>query len=121
MKHRRIVKMPYTRISAEDKRRLIAAYENNEDYRHLAEMLNIATAYSIVRRYNEDGRIERPRGGFRGRKMTPEMTEAACAIVEENNALTPMQINEELRRRLPQAQRVTITTLSSALRVSTTI
>ena len=112
--------MPYSRISAEYKQRLIAAYENGDDYRHLAELLNITrtTAYAIVRRFVNDGRIERPRGGFRGRKMTPEMTETACSIVEENNAFTLVQINTELRHRHPQAPQVTITTLSNALRVS---
>lgn len=112
--------MPYTRISIVDKERLITEYENGNDYQALARSMNIGrtTAYSIVRRYLDTGEVARPRGGFRGRKMSEDMINAACSIVEDNNALTLNQINEELRHRLPNAPQVTISTLSSALRVS---
>ena len=112
--------MPYSRISRDDKERLITAYENGNDYQELARAMNIrrTTAYSIIRRYIVSGEVERPRGGFRGRKMSEEMVDTACSIVDENNALTLLQINQELRIRLPNAPYVTITTLCSALRVS---
>lgn len=112
--------MPYSRISRDDKERLIATYENGNDYQELARVMNVrrTTAYSIIRRYVVSGEVERPRGGFRWRKMSEEMVDMACSIVEENNALTLVQINEELRLRLPNAPHVTITTLCSALRVS---
>ena len=51
--------------------------------------------------------------------MNEEMLATASAIVEENNALTLVQINAEMRRRLPNSPFVTISTLSNALRVST--
>ena len=110
--------MPYAKISSVDKERLFDAYRNGEDYVQLARQLNIkrTTAYAIVRRGVEnDGRIAKERGGFRGRKMDAEMLEVAVAIVEENNAFTLQQINEEMRRRLPNSPQVCVSTLSSAL------
>lgn len=64
--------MFYSRISTEDKPRLIAPYENGDDCPCLAESLNNkrTTANTNVQQYVNDGRIESPRGDYRGRKMT---------------------------------------------------
>lgn len=113
--------MRYARISDLDKQRLVDAFDRNEDYIQLAQQLNIkrTTAYAIIRRYQEtNGQISRPRGGFRGRRLSPEMLDVAISIVEENNALTLNQINEELVRRLPSSPRISISTLCRSLRGS---
>ena len=88
--------MPYARISDVDKQRLCDAYNRNDDYIQLAQQLGIkrTTAYAIVRRAEENGgRVSKPRGGFRGRRMNPNMLDTAISIVEENSALTLEQIN----------------------------
>jgi len=98
-----------------DKQRLVDAFKRREDYLQLAQQLNIkrTTAYATVRRAKENnGQVSKPRGGFRGRRLSQQMIEVAITIAEENNVLTLQQINEELRRRLP---RICITTLSRSL------
>ena len=57
--------MPYQRISVADKRRLIKAYNRNEDYFALAKQLNIkrGRAYAIIcRSMGRDGITERAIG-----------------------------------------------------------
>ena len=105
--------MLYSRVSISDMERIITAYRNGNDYQELARAMNIGrtTAYSIVRRFIEPGEIARPRGGFRGRKMTDEMINTAYSIVDENNALTLLQINDELRHRLLNAHTVIVLSL----------
>ena len=57
--------MPYQQISEDAKRRIIAAYENDEDYVLTAGLLNVSrpAACQMVRRYLDDGQVVRPRGG----------------------------------------------------------
>lgn len=47
------------------------------------------------------------------------MISTACSIVEKNNALTLSHIKMELRRRLPNAPKMTISTLRSAFQCPT--
>ena len=104
------------KIAAADKRRLFEAYQRGDDYQILARQLGIKrqTAWAIIRRaLNNHGEVERPRGGFRHRKMTEEMTAAAVEIIEEHSAFTLQQINEELQIRLPDAPQVYVNIIFS--------
>ena len=61
-------RMPYQRISVEDKQRIVDAHERGEDYVALARQLNTkrTTAYAIIRRTQANGgRVALPRGGVR--------------------------------------------------------
>ena len=83
----------YQRISEQDKRRLLAAYEDdNQDYLQVAEVLGIkrTTAWAIVRRYLRDGAVVRPRGGRRDavQKVDEEMTGTLVEIVGQFPAFT---------------------------------
>ena len=112
--------MPYNRISAQDKQRLVNAFTRNEDYQELASTLGIkrTTAWAIVKRATADGgQVERPRGGFRpeNQKLTPYMRALCVGIVEEHADFTLDQINAELRLRAPDQRQVSISTIARAL------
>ena len=109
--------MPRNRISLETKQRIIDAYGNGHDYVEVARVLGVArgTAWSIVRRHQLQGVVERPRGGARNSKVDQEMTEACVAIVEQHVEFTLSQINHELRLQLPNKPRVCISTISKTL------
>ena len=81
--------MPYNRISDDVKQRIVEAHEREEDYREVARLFRVkmSTAYSIIRRHQEDGLIVRPRGGHRFHKMDDDMKTALVQIVEEHAAL----------------------------------
>lgn len=109
--------MPYNRISDDVKRRIVEAHEREEDYREVARLFGVkmSTAYSIIRRHQEDGLIVRPRGGHRFHKMDDDMKTALVQIVEEHATFTLAQINTELHRRLPMKPRVSLSTVATAL------
>lgn len=94
-------------INVEDKRRLVRAYRNAEDYQQLAEQLGInkSTARSIVsiamRKPNPEDITNRARGGATRVKVDDEMRRAVEEIIGENAAITLKNMNIELRRRLP--------------------
>ena len=91
-----------------DKEHLVRSYERHEDYFILADALGInrRIAYCIIRRYLRDGLIERRRGGPHHQIVDQEMKDAVVAIVEDHSEFTVEQINQELRRRLPNKRRV---------------
>lgn len=106
------------RISLEDKKRLVAAFEKEEDFLRLADQLNIkrGSAKSVVyRTLNRDGVIEKKRGGAPHKKVDEEMKTEIVRIVEENSAITMREINEALRVRLPNKNPVTESTLCNTL------
>ena len=111
--------MPYQRISEETKRRIVAAFEADEDYLQTARLLNVSrqTAWQLVRRYLEDGQVVRPRGGARaqGTRTDEEMTAAAVEIVADYPAYTLQQINAQLQQRLPNKPRVSLATVARML------
>ena len=99
--------MPRRRASFEDKKRLIDAHENGEDYEEVARVLGIkrGTAWSIIRRYQQSQRIAKPCGGVRRRKVDEEMTNVCIEIVEAHPEYTLQQIKHELELSLPAKPR----------------
>lgn len=99
-------------ISAEDKKRLVRAYLNLEDYLVLADQLGIkrASARSIVSRAmkSEDPENieEKRRGGRHHVKVTEEMREVIADIIGRNPAVTLKSLNTQLRERLPDSPHV---------------
>lgn len=113
------INMPYMRISVDSKQRIVDAFERDEDYVQVAEILGVsqAAAYGIVRRYQVTGNLERPRGGRREAvaKMDEDMAASLVEIVQDFPAYTLGQINAELQRRLPDKPHVSRTTVVTAL------
>lgn len=112
--------MPYQRISAEDKQRLVDAHGRGDDYVDLARQLGIkrTTAYAIIRRAQDNnGAVARPRGGARVQRqlVTEALIAAAIAVVEQHPDFTLDQINTELRAVLPQHAHICRSTLSTML------
>ena len=104
-------------ISKEDKIRIIECHRRNEDYYQLADALGIKrnSAYSIIRRYLRDGVVSRQRGGGNHTIVDDEMRDTVVAIIQENCEFTVQQINDDLRRRLPQKPQVCNNTISNIL------
>lgn len=108
----------YQRISNEDKLRLIRAFRNLEDYQLLADQLGIkrGTARQIICRAmkNEDPEKidERRRGGAHHVKVDEEMRAVISSIIGENPAATLVNINAEMRRRLPSKPQISDTHMS---------
>ena len=102
-------------INETDKNRIVAAFlDPTKDYVQVAESLGVArgTAWSIVKRYQQDGRVVvRQRGGQRRRLFDAEMTAFVIRLIEESPAYTLQQLNAELRRLLPNKPQVSIATL----------
>ena len=109
----------YASISKNDKLRLIRAHENQEDYHEVARTLGIkrTTAWAIIRRHQQTGAIERPRGGAREevRKVDDEMKAAMVDIIEQHPSYTLKQIREELQRLLPQKPVISVSTVAHVL------
>lgn len=106
-------------IGETDKSRIVAAFlDPMKDYVEVAESLGISrsTAWSIVRRYHQDGSVVvRRRGGQRPRLIDEEMVACVIRMVEEFPAYTLQQLNAELRRSLPNKPQVSIATLHRML------
>ena len=95
----------------------MAAYESHEGYTETARQLDIAqaTAYGIIRRYQQHGVVARPRGGARNTRLDTEMIDEIVSVIEEHPEYTLIQINTELRRRLPHKPRVCENSIANAL------
>ena len=93
-------------ILLEQRQRIIQALEDvDEDYLTVTATIgvNLSTARGIVARYLREGRIaERPRGGANHVRVDDEIRICLNDILNENCLLTPTQINQELRQRLPR-------------------
>ena len=109
--------MPYQRISENNKQRLVDCHLNGDDHVELARVLGIKrkTAYSIIARFKATGFVIRRRGGNRRPKITDEIRRTSVDIVEEHPEFTLEQTNEELRRRLPDAAHISISSLCTIL------
>ena len=111
--------MPYQTVPTSKKQAIIDAFERQEDYVEAVRLLWVkrTTAYGIVRRWKENGVVERPRGGLRQQrvKVDDEMRNAAVNIVEQHSAYTLKQILEELLRRLPDKPIISISSLANIL------
>ena len=110
--------MPRQKISLEIKTRIVDAHNNGEDHEDVARLLGAKrdTAYSIIRRHQQTGQVEQPRGGAHNRKVDAEMTACAIQTVEEHPEYTLLQINRELQTTLPRKPRISIQCLSWLLR-----
>lgn len=110
--------MPRARITVADKRRLVDAHERGDDYVDLARQLGIrrGTAWAIVRRADQrDGIVALPRGGRRRAVVDEEIRAALVAIVEEHPTYTLLQLNAELRLRLPHKRQISTTSVARCL------
>ena len=112
----------YQRISDEDKLRLIRAFRNLEDYQLLADQLGIkrGTARQIISRAMKKEDPEKMEGGRRGGahhvKVDEEMRTVISSIIGENPAATLININAELKRRLPSKPHISDAYLSKVCR-----
>ena len=110
--------MPRNNPSAEDRRRLIDSFEREEDFIFLASQLGInrRTAYGIIKRYRETGRVEqRNRGGAHNVKFDEEMKDVASEFIELNPVITLKELNAKIRQRLPEKPQVSVSTLATAV------
>ncbi|MEL7523457.1 MAG: transposase, partial [Cyanobacteria bacterium J06553_1] len=108
----------YANIRAEDRTRLISAFEDGRDWRELAEVLDIKrqTAQSIIRKFMRTGEREiRPRGGAQATKMDQEMIAALVRYVEEKTTYTLEEMRIRLQQEFPNKPRVCCQTISRAL------
>lgn len=107
------------RIPQEQRQRIVQAFENeDEDYLNVADTLGVnrSTARGIVARFITEGRIhELPRGGRNNIRVDEEMRDCLEQIINENCVLTLVQINRELRRRLPQKPEIHESTVARTL------
>lgn len=107
-------------ISLVDKQRIVAAYNNPEaDYVEVAETLGIlrGTAWSIVRRYLDDGEVVvRKRGGGRRQIGDQQMIDCLVETVGQHPTFTLSQLNHELQLQLPWKPHVSDSTIHRLLR-----
>ena len=91
---------PYATISTELKQRLIASWEEGNDYVAAAAILQIkpSTARSIIRRYQQGEELRDKRGGRREQcvKLTEDVLQQIIALVEQHPDFTLVQIKELL-------------------------
>ena len=107
------------RISHDHRQRIVQAFEHeNEDYLLVADTLGVnrSTARGIVARFIREGRIhELARGGRNNIRVDEEMQDCLEQIINENSVLTLVQINGELRRRLPHKPEIHESTVARTL------
>lgn len=113
----RTEKMLYQKNTENDKQLLVDCHLKGDDYMELARVLSIKrkTAYSIAARFLATGFVVCRHGGNRRLKVTDEIRRTSVDIIEENPEFILEQLNEELRRRPPDAAHISISTLSTIL------
>ena len=92
------------RVPNEHRERIVRAFEDpHEDYLLVADLLGVnrSTTRGNCGNVREGRSHERPRGGRNNVKADDEMKECLSEIVDEKCLLTLSEINQELRRRLP--------------------
>ena len=109
----------YNPVCDNDRRRIIDAFTDGEDYVECAERLGArrSTANSIVRRHQDTGSIatvDRRKGGRPG-KMDGEMRDFILQLVEEAPTITLKEMNNIMRATWPHKQHVSTTTIARAL------
>lgn len=111
--------MPRNQISAIDRRRIIAAFNSDDqNYRQVAETLgvNASTARSIIRVYVRQGREDRlEMGGRTYRKVTERMEQYVLQLVNNEPFSTLQYMNDSLRRDVPNAPHVCNQTIARLL------
>ncbi|XP_072175538.1 uncharacterized protein [Diadema setosum] len=110
---------PYNCVSNQDRNRIIDAFLGEDlDHLEVAQTLGVnrQTARSIVVVYlQQDRRDARPSGGPNRVKVDQEMRDQLAAMLDDNPLLTLSQMNDELRRRLPQKPAISVSTLARTL------
>ena len=111
--------MPYQRISEETKRRIVAAFEADEDYLQTTRLLNVSwqMTWQLVQSYLEDGQVVRPCSGARAQatRTDEEMMAAAVEIAADYPVHMLRQINAQLQQWLPNKPRVSLATVAHKL------
>lgn len=89
----------YSKITNEDRKRVIEAYLKKESVKKIAEILclKISTVYSIINTYKNENRIEKKaKGGVKNQKINEEINLKIIQWVEENCALSLKQIKQKV-------------------------
>ena len=107
-----------SRITDADRGRLIECFTNGEDFVSLSANLGInrATAYSIIRRYQQHGQVaRRPRAGGRPQSLDRESIDFLVLLIEANPCITLNELNATLHEIFPRKPNVSTMTVSRAL------
>lgn len=110
--------MPRNNPSNEDIRRIIDAYNSDEDFILLGRQLGIKrrTAYNIVKRFRTRQQVGRlPRGGAHNVKMDEEMKTFIRNLIQENPFITIEDMNNRMRQSLPQKPRISSSSISNCI------
>ena len=109
----------YRRITNEDRRRLIEAFEDNDmDYLEMADRLGVKrqTARLIVATFLRSGRSDKlPRGGQRNAKIDDEMKGRLREVLNANPLATLEQMKTDLEASLPNKPHVSTSTIARTL------
>lgn len=92
------------RLTNEDRRRLISAFQNGDDYQYLAQQMNInySTARSVIGVWLREGRVERiAEGGARRIVVTEEISNALFDIAISEPFTTLESIRLKLLAQFP--------------------
>ena len=107
----------YAKTSEVDRQRIIAAYNENNDFLDLAFRLGIKkfTAYSIIRNYEKTGRKEaKKRGGPNNVKVNEDVKKLLLSFIELNCCVTLKEMQIKLKNQNPPIE-ISITTISNIL------
>ena len=108
----------YKPVCAEDRRRIIDAYQDGRDYVAVAQELGVrrTTAWSVVAKWQRTGEATAsPRGGNRPFKVDDEMRDLLLMVVDSDPTTTLQRLNDLLRETWPDKPRVSNATISRAL------
>ena len=104
-------------ISLEHRERIVRAFDDaNQDYIAVADRCAQVDCEKHCSKFVKEGKIEeRPRGGRNNVRVDDEMKDCLHEIIKENCLPTLWQINDELRRRLPDKPEIHNRTVALAL------
>ena len=103
--------------SAVDRERIITAYRAGEDFLVVAEALGVqrTTAYSIIRVYQRENRVEAVHAGGRPKVIDNETMDLIVMLIEGNPLMTLKEIKEEVMEIFPRKPVFSVATLSRYL------
>ena len=108
----------YKPVSAEDRRRIIDAYNAGRDYAAVAQELGVprTTAWSVVAKWKRSGEVTASaRGGNRPHKVDDETRDLLLMVIDSDPTITLQRLNNLLRETWPEKPRVSNSTISRAL------
>lgn len=100
----------YGKVNDVDRERLIQAWEFGEDYKLAARTLGIgqSNTWKIINSFIKTGKkVKTVKGGRKKVKIDDEMCTMLEQLLQENAQYTLMQLNAQLRTRLPDKPQVT--------------